>query len=81
MSPISSFVGFALPISISLYICIESADTTSPLIFFASSIDKAVFPEAVGPHITITFGFIRFEDFFTINSSLFTSSYSPQTFY
>jgi hypothetical protein len=32
----------------------------SPFIFFANSIDNAVFPDAVGPHITITFGLLIF---------------------
>ena len=55
-------IGFAVPIFMSLYICIESADTISPFIFFASSIESPVFPDAVGPQITITCSFCPFGD-------------------
>ena len=41
-----------------LYTCIESAEITAPFIFFASFIDKAVFPTAVGP-ARMTSGFMK----------------------
>ena len=57
----SSFVGLAVPMSIPLYICIESEEIISPLYFFASSIAKAVLPTAVGPTIAKTFMVISFQ--------------------
>gem|GEM_PF-1675630 len=45
--------GFALAISKPLYIIRESAQTISALRSFASCIDFFVFPDAVGPVITI----------------------------
>lgn len=51
----SSVVGFALPISSSLYICLESTEIISPLSAFAASTDNFVFPEALGPVIAIIF--------------------------
>ena len=56
--PSSHLAGSKCPICNSLYICIESAEIISPFSFLASSIDNDVFPEAVGPAITITLGFI-----------------------
>ena len=35
-----------------------NGEIISPLILFASSIESAVLPDAVGPPITITLGFI-----------------------
>ena len=46
---ISSKVGFAVPMSMRLYTCMESQDTTSPFSSFASVAASAVFPDAVGP--------------------------------
>ena len=48
----SSSVGFAVATFIPLYICIESAEIISPESLFASSTERAVLPEAVGPHTT-----------------------------
>jgi len=59
---ISSFVTFADPISMWRYTCMESALMISPPIFFASSTERAVFPDAVGPVIMI-------KGFFIIRSS------------
>ena len=62
---VASGITFAEPISICRYTCMESAEMIDPLIFFASSMDKAVFPTAVGP-VKMTIGlfsviiFIRF---------------------
>ena len=58
--PISSRVGLAVPMSMRRYICMESADTTSPLWALASSTASQVLPEAVGPVITRIFGVIPF---------------------
>ena len=56
MPPISSGVGLAVPMSMRRYICMESADTTSPLRALASSTARRVFPEAVGPVMTNILG-------------------------
>ena len=44
-------LGCAVPIAISLYICLESRPITSPLILFAISTATVLFPLAVGPII------------------------------
>ena len=54
---IFSFKGLADKIFNSLYTCMLSAFTISPLIFLASLIAKLDFPEAVGPYIRTIFGF------------------------
>ena len=46
--------GWAVPMGIPAYTCMESADTTSPLWALAKAAAKAVFPEAVGPATTAT---------------------------
>ena len=56
---ISSCVGFAVPMSMPLYICMESADTTSPPSSRASMTPSLVFPVAVGPVMTAIFGGIK----------------------
>lgn len=54
----SSIGGFALPISRPLYICLESTDIISPLSSCAKLTERAVFPDALGPAIAISFGFV-----------------------
>ena len=54
MAKKSDLVGFAVPISIYLYICILSAFMISPRRFLASSKARLLFPTPVGPRITIT---------------------------
>ncbi|CAB5064195.1 unannotated protein [freshwater metagenome] len=49
----SAVVNFAVPISMPLYSCIESALTTSALISLASETAKSLFPVAVAPQIII----------------------------
>ena len=44
-----------MPIGIKSNICLESKPIISPLISFASKIDKLVLPTAVGPTIIIDF--------------------------
>ena len=46
-------LGCAVPIAISLYICLESRPIISPLILFAISTATVLFPLAVGPIIAI----------------------------
>ena len=58
MPSCSSKVGFALPISNSLYICLESTDIISPSSCLANSMDNLVFPDALGPVIAIIFCFV-----------------------
>ena len=55
---VSSFVTFAVPMSIPRYTCMESALTISPPILFARATERAVFPTAVGPAIMISGCFI-----------------------
>jgi len=50
---ILSGVGFAVPMEISLYICLESALIITPLIFFANLIAMLDLPDAVVPAITM----------------------------
>ena len=59
-----------------LYICIESVDTISPFNFLANSIDKAVFPTAVGPAKTNILFFIYYKPFYTILLNFLSNSYS-----
>lgn len=57
MPALSSIVGFAVPISRPLYICLESTEIISPFNLFARLIDSFVFPDALGPAIAINFIF------------------------
>ena len=50
---ISSAFGLAVPIEISLYICLESPLMTTPLMSFANLSAMLDFPEAVGPAMTM----------------------------
>ena len=45
-------------LKLKVYICIESAETTSPLNIFAISTAREVLPEAVGPTTTATKGLV-----------------------
>ena len=48
----SAGVGFAVPMSMRRYICMESAETISPPSALASAMPSAVLPVAVGPVMT-----------------------------
>ena len=58
MPSISCSVTLAEPISMYLYICIESAEIISPFNSLASFIESSVLPTAVGPPSTNSFCFI-----------------------
>ena len=55
MPRISSCVGFAVAMESPWYICMESAEMTSPFSRFASSTAREVLPEAVAPTTAATF--------------------------